>query len=107
MVFIDHLLNLVLDEEVNYTLHILRGRYAPAPFWVHFIDERGFENLLLLLLLNLAGWLLWLYYDLGLVILFVVVIILIHLLMLFGVLKERLISSSVVVRELHALHVGL
>ena len=104
MVFIDHLLNLVLDEEVNYALHILRGRYAPAPFWVHFIDERDLEIELLLLLLNLAGWLLGLDYDLGLFILFVVVIILILLVILLRLLKERFLSCSVVVR---ALHVGL
>jgi hypothetical protein len=96
LVFIDHLLNLVLDEEVNYTLHILRGRYAPAPFWVHFIGKRGFENLLQLL--DLARRLLWLNYDLGFVILFVIVIFLILLAIL---LKERLRSCSVVVRALH------
>jgi hypothetical protein len=99
LVFIDHLLNLVLDEEVNYTLHILRCSYAAAPFWVHFIDKRGFENLLLLL--NLVGWLLWLYYDLRLFILFVIVIFLILLVILLGMLKERLLSCSVVVRALH------
>jgi hypothetical protein len=99
LVFIDHPLNLVLNEEVNYTLHILRGRYAAAPFWVHFIDKRGFENLLLLL--NVAGWLLRLYYDLRLFILFVVVIFLILLAILLGMLKERLLSCSVVVSALH------
>ena len=91
MVFIDHLLNLVLDEEVNDTLYVLRGRDTPAPFRVHLIYEGGVERLLL----NLVGWL---YYGLGLVILLVVVIILVILL---GMLKERLLSCCVVVRALH------
>jgi hypothetical protein len=48
-----------------------------------------------------VGWLLRLYYDLRLYIFFVVVIFLILLVILLGMLKERLLSCSVVVRALH------